>query len=44
MTRRIMLVTHPTRPEVPGLAAATQGIEALQRGEVGVRSLQDWSK
>jgi carbamoyl-phosphate synthase large subunit len=28
---------------VPGLAAATQGIEALQRGEVEVRSLQEWA-
>ena len=31
----------PCVTTVPGLSAAVQGIEAIQRGEVGVRSLQD---
>ena len=26
-----------------GSAAAVQGIEAMERGEIGVRSLQDWA-
>ncbi|GAA4902555.1 carbamoyl-phosphate synthase large subunit [Tessaracoccus lubricantis] len=38
-----VLADVPSITTVPGLAAATQGIEALQRGEVGVRSLQDWA-
>jgi carbamoyl-phosphate synthase large subunit len=29
---------------IQGLAAAVQGIEAITRGEVGVRSLQDHAK
>jgi carbamoyl-phosphate synthase large subunit len=29
---------------VQGLAAAVQGIEAITRGEVGVRSLQEHAK
>jgi carbamoyl-phosphate synthase large subunit len=29
---------------VQELAAAVQGIEALGRGEVGVRSLQEWTE
>ncbi len=33
----------PAITTVPGLAAATQGIEALQRGEIEVRSLQEWA-
>jgi hypothetical protein len=28
---------------VQGLGAAVQGIEAIQRGEVGVRSLQEYA-
>ncbi|MEI4270870.1 carbamoyl-phosphate synthase large subunit [Klenkia sp. LSe6-5] len=31
----------PCITTVPGLAAAVQGVEALRRGEIGVRSLQD---
>ncbi|WP_040284280.1 carbamoyl-phosphate synthase large subunit [Tessaracoccus massiliensis] len=38
-----VLADVPSITTVPGLAAATQGIEALQRGEVEVRSLQDWA-
>ena len=38
-----VLADIPVITTVPGLAAATQGIEALQRGEVDVRSLQDWA-
>jgi carbamoyl-phosphate synthase large subunit len=33
----------PCVTTVQGLAAAVQGIEAIQRGEVGVRSLQDYA-
>ncbi|MBF4163192.1 carbamoyl-phosphate synthase large subunit [Nocardioides acrostichi] len=29
---------------VQGLGAAVQGIEAARRGEIGVRSLQDWAR
>jgi carbamoyl-phosphate synthase large subunit len=31
----------PVVTTVPGLGAAVQGIEAIIRGEVGVRSLQE---
>ncbi len=33
----------PCVTTVQGLGAAVQGIEAIQRGEVGVRSLQDYA-
>ena len=33
----------PCITTVQGLGAAVQGIEALKRGEIGVRSLQDWA-
>ncbi|TIC85461.1 carbamoyl-phosphate synthase large subunit [Nocardioides sp. GY 10127] len=33
----------PCITTVQGLAAAVQGIEAMGRGDVGVRSLQDWA-
>jgi carbamoyl-phosphate synthase large subunit len=33
----------PCITTVQGLGAAVQGIEALKRGDIGVRSLQDWS-
>jgi carbamoyl-phosphate synthase large subunit len=33
----------PCITTVQGLAAAVQGIEALQGGSIGVRSLQDWA-
>ena len=39
-----VLADVPLITTVPGLAAAAQGIEAKQRGEIGVRSLQDWSR
>jgi carbamoyl-phosphate synthase large subunit len=32
----------PCITTVQGLAAAVQGIEAIRRGGIGVRSLQDW--
>jgi carbamoyl-phosphate synthase large subunit len=38
-----VLADVPLVTTVPGLGAATQGIEALQRGEVEVESLQDWA-
>ncbi|WP_340540046.1 carbamoyl-phosphate synthase large subunit [Nocardioides sp. GXZ039] len=34
----------PCITTVQGLGAAVQGIEAIQRGDVGVRSLQDWAR
>ena len=33
----------PCITTVQGLGAAVQGIEALIRGDIGVRSLQDWA-
>lgn len=33
----------PCITTVQGLGAAVQGIEAIRRGEIGVRSLQDWA-
>ncbi|AQP52175.1 carbamoyl-phosphate synthase large subunit [Tessaracoccus flavescens] len=39
-----VLADVPLVTTVPGLGAATQGIESLQRGEIEVRSLQDWAK
>jgi carbamoyl-phosphate synthase large subunit len=33
----------PCITTVPGLAAAVQGIEALQAHTIGVRSLQEWA-
>ena len=38
-----VLANIPCITTVPGLGAAVQGIEALSRGEVGVRSLQEWN-
>ena len=37
-----VLADVPLITTLPGLAAAAQGIEAKQRGGIGVRSLQDW--
>lgn len=37
-----VLADVPLVTTVPGLGAATQGIESLQRGDIEVRSLQDW--
>jgi carbamoyl-phosphate synthase large subunit len=34
----------PSITTIQGLGAAVQGIAALKRGEIGVRSLQDWAK
>ncbi|HYG95225.1 MAG TPA: carbamoyl-phosphate synthase large subunit, partial [Nocardioides sp.] len=34
----------PCITTVQGLGAAVQGIEAMRRGDVGVRSLQDWTR
>ncbi len=34
----------PCVTTVQGLGAAVQGIEALKRGDIGVRSLQDWAR
>ena len=39
-----VLADVPLITTVPGLAAAAQGIEAKQRGEIDVKSLQDWSR
>ncbi len=38
-----VLRSIPCITTVQGLAAAVQGIEAAQRGEIGVKSLQAWS-
>ncbi|WP_141013413.1 carbamoyl-phosphate synthase large subunit [Nocardioides sambongensis] len=34
----------PCITTVQGLGAAVQGIEAMEKGEIGVRSLQDWAR
>ncbi|MGI9156036.1 MAG: carbamoyl-phosphate synthase large subunit [Marmoricola sp.] len=39
-----VLANIPCITTVQGLGAAVQGIEALRRGDVGVRSLQDWDR
>ncbi len=39
-----VLAGVPCITTVQGLAAAVQGIEALRRGDIGVRSLQDWAR
>ena len=38
-----VLANIPCITTVQGLGAAVQGIEALTRGDIGVRSLQDWA-
>ena len=38
-----IMANIPCITTVQGLGAAVQGIEALKRGEIGVRSLQDWA-
>ncbi len=38
-----VMANIPCITTVQGLGAAVQGIEALERGEIGVRSLQDWA-
>src|SRR4051812_46846594 len=39
-----VMANIPCITTVQGLGAAVQGIEALKRGEIGVRSLQDWAR
>lgn len=39
-----VMANIPCITTVQGLGAAVQGIEALERGEVGVMSLQDWAR
>ncbi|GAA1809494.1 carbamoyl-phosphate synthase large subunit [Nocardioides hankookensis] len=39
-----VMANIPCITTVQGLGAAVQGIEALERGEIGVRSLQDWAR
>ena len=42
--RTAAIVTNiPCITTVQGLAAAVQGIEAVRAGDIGVRSLQDWT-
>jgi len=38
-----IMTNVPCITTVQGLGAAVQGIEALRRGSIGVRSLQDWA-
>jgi carbamoyl-phosphate synthase large subunit len=38
-----VMANIPCITTVQGLGAAVQGIEALERGDIGVRSLQDWA-
>jgi carbamoyl-phosphate synthase large subunit len=38
-----IMANIPCITTVQGLGAAVQGIEALDRGDIGVRSLQDWA-
>ncbi len=39
-----VMANVPCLTTVQGLGAAVQGIEALRRGDIGVRSLQDWAR
>src|SRR5690606_4890699 len=39
-----VIANIPCITTVQGLGAAVQGIEAVRRGEIGVRSLQDWAR
>ncbi|QIX26879.1 carbamoyl-phosphate synthase large subunit [Nocardioides sp. JQ2195] len=39
-----ILTDIPCVTTVQGLGAAVQGIEAMKRGEIGVRSLQEWAE
>ena len=38
-----ILADIPCITTIQGLGAAVQGMEAMRRGEIGVRSLQDWA-
>ncbi len=39
-----VMANVPCITTVQGLAAAVQGIEAMRRGDIGVRSLQEWAR
>ena len=39
-----VMANVPCITTVQGLGAAVQGIEAMRRGDIGVRSLQDWAR
>ncbi|QBX56963.1 carbamoyl-phosphate synthase large subunit [Nocardioides seonyuensis] len=39
-----ILTDIPCITTIQGLGAAVQGMEAMRRGEIGVRSLQDWAR
>ncbi|GAB2769487.1 carbamoyl-phosphate synthase large subunit [Nocardioides salsibiostraticola] len=39
-----VMANVPCLTTVQGLGAAVQGIEAMRRGDIGVRSLQDWAR
>jgi len=39
-----VMANVPCITTVQGLGAAVQGIEAIRRGDIGVRSLQDWAR
>jgi carbamoyl-phosphate synthase large subunit len=39
-----VMANIPCITTVQGLGAAVQGIQAMQRGSIGVRSLQDWAR
>ena len=38
-----IMANIPCITTVQGLGAAVQGMEAMRRGDIGVRSLQDWA-
>mgnify|MGYP000536536820 CR=1 FL=1 len=38
-----VMANVPCITTVQGLGAAVQGIEAMRRGDIGVRSLQEWA-
>ena len=39
-----IMANIPCVTTIQGLGAAVQGIEAVRRGDIGVRSLQDWAR
>jgi carbamoyl-phosphate synthase large subunit len=39
-----VMANIPCVTTIQGLGAAVQGIEAVRRGDIGVRSLQDWAR
>jgi carbamoyl-phosphate synthase large subunit len=38
-----VLTDIPCITTIQGLGAAVQGLEAMRRGDIGVRSLQEWA-